>query len=702
MDEQFRCRSCGDVFKSGHSKCPSDGSTNIEPLKLGLTLAGPYTYQSILGQGGMGIVFKANHAALNRHVAIKMLKTGRLASYDIRRFQKEGQAVSRLNHPGIVHVYDLGVTPEGVPFMVMDLIDGKSLKDLIELRGALLLSEAIDIALQICKAMEHAHENGIIHRDLKPSNIMLIPAGYDHFKVKIVDFGIAKVDTPEVGVAATLTNTGEILGSPAYMSPEQAKGSKIGFATDIYSVGCILFECLTGTPPFSGNNIFDVVVQHINAAPPPLNEASMGRKFPASVEKLISKALAKEPSERFASFAEMSHALELIAAGDFEGDFVGAQAVNNKIVKFIKEQKIALVFAIVLLVLGGSLFGFGFNAFKTTAMTDATTSDSDDPIAHLKKRVRDNKLGLSTNQPAKIQDEETTAEQVLIESPVGIHEEIDRIASEPNEGDRFLKLGFTVLPKSVLEHLSSQKRLLGLSLVENQMGDAIVPYIVKIPLQSLDLGATRVSDAGLAKICKMKTLQNLNIRDINNQKNSEGKRVESIPHLLTLKGLTYLTEMPLLRSLEISGNYLLDDELSFLPHMNQLQSFTVHQPQKITSASCRYIGSIKLLRKLLINGTPITMRELLGMKNFSQLHQLEFCDYGEKLKSSDIAAFISKGQNLEYLYITGTSFDSTFVRSLAGLRNLTQLEVFSPNISVADKHFLEQKLPSCHIDFRKS
>jgi serine/threonine protein kinase len=703
MVEQYRCRSCGDVFNSGHSTCPNDGSTNIELLKPGLALCGPYTYQAILGQGGMGLVFKAQHVALKSFVAIKMLKTGRLASYDVRRFQKEGQAVSSLKHPGIVHVYDLGVTPEGVPFMVMDLIDGKSLKDLIEVRGALLLSEAIDIALQITKAMEHAHEKGIIHRDLKPSNIMLIPVGYDHYQVKIVDFGIAKVDTPEVGVAATLTNTGEILGSPAYMSPEQAKGTKVGFATDIYSVGCILFECLTGAPPFSGNNIFDVVVQHINTDPPPLNEASMGRKFPASVEKLISKALAKEPGERFASFTDMSLALESIAAGDFEGNSFGANVVNNKIVKFIKEQKIALVSSFVLLVLAGSLFGF--NAFKTTAMTDSHKPDLSDPLERLKLQVKQNKLGLSKAQE-QIKDV-GESEQLVYEKFTSndlidrkLMEHIDEVAAGKTEDGSVVKLGLAVLSKPVLEHLSKQTKLLGVSLIENEMGDSVIPYLAKMPLQSLDLGGTKITDAGLAKLRMMKTLQNLNIRDVNNDKKANGQRQETSPHRITLKGLTYLTEMPLLRVLDLSGDYFSDDDLAFLPHMNHLQSFIMHAPQKITPACSRYIGEIKSLRNLQIGSTPIKLKEVSALKNLTQLNRLQFDDWNEKLKESDIALFISKCKNLEYLDINGKAFDSKFVRSLAALHNLTQLEVFSTRITVEDKHYLEKKMPGCHIDFR--
>jgi serine/threonine protein kinase len=704
MGEQYRCRSCGDVFSSANLTCPTDGSSNVDLLKPGLSLFGPYTYQSILGQGGMGMVYKANHSALNRSVAIKMLKVGRLATYDVRRFQKEGQAVSRLSHPSIVHVHDLGVTPEGLPFMVMDLVDGISLKDLIEERGALLLSETVDIGLQISDAMQHAHSNGIIHRDLKPSNIMLVPVGYDHFKVKIVDFGIAKVDTAEIGVAATLTNTGEILGSPAYMSPEQAKGIKIDGATDIYSVGCILFECLTGAPPFSGNNIFDVVVQHINQTPPPLSEASMGRNFPASIEKLVSTSLAKESVDRFPNFTAMSHALESIASGNFEGHSFGDHDTNNGLVGFIKKQKFALISVFVLLVLCGSLFGF--NAFKTTAMTDSKVGTSD--IDHLRREVEVNKFVHTKNETNADKNakaiHELTPEDMVLGSSVSLVDQLqikqmDQIEREPKEEDRFLQLGSAMLTKPVLEHLSLQTRLLGLSIIDSQMGNTVIPYIVKLPLQELDLGGTKITDKGLSELRSMKTLQKLNIRDINGNRKS-GTHEEATPHRITLFGFNYLAEMPLLRSLDLTGDFLADEDLSFLPRMNQLKTLILHPHQQITPACCRYIGGIKRLRRLQVNGTPITLHDIVVLKNFPQLQQLEFSDFSRHLNPKDVVQFMSQSKELEILDLTGIAFDSAFVRGLAALPNLTKLQVISPKVTVADKQYLEKMLPGCHIDFR--
>lgn len=224
----------------------------------------PRTYEFIgeIGSGGMGVIYKAWHSSLKKNVAIKILH--QVNQQTVMRFQREAQAASTLRHDNVIAVLDFGATDEGQPYMVMDFVEGKPLSDLINQRGALPVDSALNIFKQICSGIGHAHGKGVVHRDLKPSNVMLSDPDKWNPHVHIVDFGIAKVLGPEETEAGKLTQTGDVFGSPLYMSPEQCFGKKVDFRSDIYSIGCIMFEVLTGKPPFMGETIMDTMLKQMN------------------------------------------------------------------------------------------------------------------------------------------------------------------------------------------------------------------------------------------------------------------------------------------------------------------------------------------------------------------------------------------------------------------------------------------------------
>ena len=301
------CPTCHLNVDADMEKCPRDG-TVLSDLSLAERLfEGRYEILSVIASGGMGTIYKAVQRALGKAVAIKMLKNQDNSHAMWARFKQEAKTASLLNHPNIIQVYDFGATSDGQPYMVMDYVDGTDLGALIKAEGKLKPFEAIRIFSQVCDAMYHAHTKGILHRDLKPSNLMLtnltgVP------EVKIVDFGIAKF--LKGGDTQALTQTGEIFGSPYYMSPEQTTGKSVDHRSDIYSVGCIMYETLSGSVPISGNTAFETLMKHNAEKPVPIAERCPRANLSPELQKVVMKSLEKDAAKRFQTMDELKKALQ--------------------------------------------------------------------------------------------------------------------------------------------------------------------------------------------------------------------------------------------------------------------------------------------------------------------------------------------------------------------------------------------------------
>lgn len=267
-----------------------------------------YRIVSLLGHGGMGAVFKVEQIFLNQTFALKTLTAKNFTDIAIRRFQKEAQAAGKLTHPNLVRALDFGVLKNGNPFYVMDLVDGDNLAEYTKKTGLLKLEEVFKIFIPICFALGYAHTEGIIHRDIKPGNIMLARTGNptDPFVPKIVDFGIAKLTNAEDGISVNLTQTGEVFGTPLYMSPEQCFGKNLDSRSDIYSLGCVLYETLTGAPPFTADSALALMMKHQSEEPASMKEASLGREFPANLEKIVMRTLEKDPNHRYQRLEDLA------------------------------------------------------------------------------------------------------------------------------------------------------------------------------------------------------------------------------------------------------------------------------------------------------------------------------------------------------------------------------------------------------------
>lgn len=298
---------------------------------------GNYEILSVVGRGGMSVVFKARHRIMRRVVAIKMLHSHLVMSeQNIKRFQQEARAAASISHPHVLTVHDFGINEEGHPYLVMDYLEGRSLSDIVKSQGRMPVEEALDVFIQACDALYHAHQQGIIHRDLKPSNIMLIESSDGQMLVKIVDFGIAKIMPREGEDSLGLTQTGEVFGSPLYMSPEQCMGQLLDHRSDIYSFGCVMYETLCGKPPFVGAHVLETLHKHMNEPAPPLALKGCPDFIAERLDGIIFKALEKDQSRRHQSMLQLKHELEALR---LPAGAAAAPVSANKVSQLIRQLR---------------------------------------------------------------------------------------------------------------------------------------------------------------------------------------------------------------------------------------------------------------------------------------------------------------------------------------------------------------------------
>jgi serine/threonine protein kinase len=272
-------------------------------------LGGRYDLDGIVGRGGMAEVFRARDIRLNRIVGVKTLRSELADDETLQaRFRREALSAASLNHPSIVAVYDIGEDMAGstpVPYIVMEFVEGQTLRDVIDDDRRVLPERALEITDGVLRALDYSHRNGIVHRDIKPGNVMLTRTG----GVKVMDFGIARA-VSEAQLA--MTKTGQVIGTAHYMSPEQAKGERVDARSDLYSTGCLLYELLTGRPPFTGDSPMAIAFQHVKEEPVPPSQVDP--EVPAWADAIALKALQKDPARRYQSAGEMRNDIERVLA----------------------------------------------------------------------------------------------------------------------------------------------------------------------------------------------------------------------------------------------------------------------------------------------------------------------------------------------------------------------------------------------------
>jgi len=299
------CMRCKAKLPFDSDVCPFDGSETKDDKMVGTTFADRYEILSVLGSGSGGTVYKARHRFMNRLAAIKVMHPELMADLDlVHRFRQEAAAASCLEHPNVIRVIDFGVANDGTAFMIQEFVDGPTLREIIDREGAIPAPIAVELFKQICLGMGFAHRAGIVHRDLKPSNVLVSGYGTPEMRVKIADFGVAKLVRTD-STSPVKTELGLVIGSPLYMSPEQCRGQQLDKRADIYSMGCMMYETLTGRPPFIGKDVMEVMYSHVNCDVPNIAHTHIGRHLPAILNGIVMKALRKEPCARYRSMEEL-------------------------------------------------------------------------------------------------------------------------------------------------------------------------------------------------------------------------------------------------------------------------------------------------------------------------------------------------------------------------------------------------------------
>jgi serine/threonine-protein kinase len=288
-----------------------------DPL-VGIVLAGRYVVKGRIGEGGMGLVYEGLHRDIDKRVAIKVLRDDLSRRPEVvARFRQEAKSASRIGHENIVDISDFGETTRGASYFIMEFLDGEDLANVLGRDVTVDADRACAIVLQCCRALSATHAKGIVHRDIKPENIFLTTRdGIEDF-VKIVDFGIAKMSDIETEGAPgrKLTKTGMIFGTPEYMSPEQAAGKELDHRVDVYALGIILYECLSGRVPFEGDTFMGVLTQHLFSELPAIDELNPNAKVSPELETVIRKALAKDPDDRYQDTEELAEAISCALDG---------------------------------------------------------------------------------------------------------------------------------------------------------------------------------------------------------------------------------------------------------------------------------------------------------------------------------------------------------------------------------------------------
>ncbi|CAN5320148.1 hypothetical protein BH10CYA1_BH10CYA1_29240 [soil metagenome] len=480
-------------------------------------LGGRYRVISLLGRGGMGVVYKVEQIFLGKELALKTIDQASQSEAAIQRFQAEARAVFAVNHPNIVSVHDFGLLEDQTPFLAMEYIQGSTIGELIQAR-TLRSEDALPIFIQVCLGLAHAHKRGVVHRDIKPNNIMVLDGlqlGTEG-SVKILDFGIAKLTQHDGGEIQALTRTGEIFGSPIYMSPEQCIGARIDHRSDIYSLGCVIFEVLTGTPPFVGDSALSTMMMHQTGAIPTLKEASLGADFSSELEHLVCTMLAKNPDDRYQDLGLAAQDLSAIRSGQTANLSITARSapkVTVRTAQTISLRRTDFVLSIVAVALVSIVGTFlimqmwFLSQQRTEIKTTVDTKSSSTERPQITQAL----------PPEPVHRFAAAVSRKEVAFKAGYVTDADMRDFRGYDGAQSVEINRSdvgALTNKGLSYLSSSK-LLNLTLrscpIENIDSITQLPY-----LTHLNLEKSWITDSAMSKVAELKMLEDLNLSGCKN------------------------------------------------------------------------------------------------------------------------------------------------------------------------------------------
>ncbi|HEY9783977.1 MAG TPA: protein kinase [Candidatus Obscuribacterales bacterium] len=651
----------------GRTSTPVVEPPSGSPIGLGDIIDSRYEVVSFLGEGGMATVYKIKRLFFQDFGALKIAKH-KISQRTGQRFRKEAIAARDLDHPNLLRVYDFGLLSGDLPYFVMDYIRGETLAQKIKKDGMLSQEDAATILDQVCYALAYAHTKGVIHRDIKPSNIMLVSEPDGKISAKVVDFGIAKLLTEQE--TQGLTQTGEIFGSPLYMSPEQCLGHPVDHRSDLYSFGCTLFEALTGVPPFQSDSALTTMLKHQTEPPPSLKEVTLGKEFPQPLESLVARLLAKNPDDRPQSFSEA----RLLLQKAMQGEDVGLQMSKAQIEKRKVNFTHLLITLSVLLAIAIIATVMSTPMIMPTKDIRAESSPSVDSLP-----AREAKRRTSSFESGMIPVAEGLRRYSRIEiSPNGNRYRVFRFPGNANLGilypysedtnsrhvktakgevyfDANLELGLRVLgdglSNSALLRGFQPEDLCGLSLPKAFVEDSIMADIIHLNrLKQIDLSSSHITDFSLALIDqKFKQLEKLDVSST--QVTAEGlASMRRLKDLVLLRAggilengkiVPVLRKSKRLRYLSMHNSGLTDEDLRSLSNIKTLSVLFISRHRKITDKGIGYLVALKNLTKLDVALCHVTPRSILHFERMPHLRQLTLSLDGwsdaDKMRLNEVA-----------------------------------------------------------------
>jgi serine/threonine protein kinase len=628
-------------------------------LTEGQVLAGKYKVIEHVGSGGMSVVYKARDQVLGRDVAIKMLSSSRVSDEkSVRRFHQEGTAVGRLNHQNIVSVYDVGLTESGEPFLVMDFAEGKTLTELVSFSGRCSPSRALHLIGSVLDALVHAHEKGVVHRDLKPSNIIVCNPGEESECARVFDFGIAKLMPGADTTSSELTQTGEIFGSPLYMSPEQCLGKPLDGRSDIYSVGCILFELLVGHPPHHAETSVETIIKHIQDEAKSLKESCPGAKFSDGLEAMVRKALAKDPADRYQNAKEMKQAVSALIAELKDSPL--PQSEKHTAFRFLEKDPVTLsvvgATGLLVLIFVGFLAWSGFSS----------PGEKNKPI----------RAELTSGTMRYMVDEA----QLRTESQHGAAEKVEQAYTF---SDGVASLSDQDIDDTVIGKLTNTPNLTKINFEYSRLtaSNLILGYFSKLEVPALKISGAKFGPEFLQAVSQMKALRSL---EMDNMK---------VP--LSESQMEIVCSTPGLTELSLQNSIDVDDALKPLYKLKELRKLKLANC-KITDRGLEYVNKCSTLRDLQLNGVRINGRGLRKLASIPKLAQLNVSDC--ELTDSDMEA-ISTNSRLENLSLNRCQITDKGLMSLTKLRNLRNLHLSGcSRLTNRGISRFSAKLPWCQIE----
>lgn len=545
-----------------------------------------YEFIEELGKGGIGTVFLAHDRTLDKQVAIKILNAN-LSDEESIRFQQEGILSGKLKHENIVSVHDFGITDTSVPYLIMEYLHGVGLAKMISVEGTLDTLFAIQIFQQICRGMRSSHNQGVVHRDLKPANIFMVANDDDSFSAKIVDFGLARLADQD----SRLTAAGSAIGSPLYMSPEQAQGLPGDERSDIYSMGCLMFEALTGSVPFQGETAVLTLMMHQSVVPDRL-EARAQRPFPSKLEIIVARCLKKLPDERYQSFGDLLHDLEVlegeIIRDDREAFFEarsrsGIQKALGSVTDFSTPIRTSLstnenvIKGLIVLSAGAIVVCAGF------LINPLLTRNVKDVVPEAPEVVQ---FGDTLDTFSTLKKVEVAGKTNIVGGPTTNDNDLRKLKQYP--------------------HMDSIE--LGGSQCE---GTGFDPLLSGCEIVMLDMHGTEPTEEGLSTIASIRGLKTLNLKDCDELEN---------------KSIALLAKSKTLKDFSFGGEHLTDDSFKYLQNFPALQLVTVDEFH-ITGGGMKNLLKVPGLRTLNLIEPELERGVFQELQKFPRsLFNLEFTD----------------------------------------------------------------------------